>query len=272
MSDAFPLRAEAVRALEENLWALWSRFGRGDGCTLHEDRDALWYDTPISTLPYNGVLRFTVDEDPDRRIDELFEHYRRRGVPSLWIVHPTARPADLAGRLRRRGLEQIEECAGMSADLAALPPPPSAPTGTRIAEVTGADAICDFLELVAWRWNIPAGAAAALPAVMRAFELGVAGSVVRVWLAWRSGVAVAKVGLHLAAGAAGLYGVATRPEARGQGLARTLTLHAFASARAAGYRLGVLHATPMARSLYEKLGFRSQACFGIFAPPHSLHL
>jgi GNAT superfamily N-acetyltransferase len=272
MIDAVSLESDAVRALEENLWALWSRFGRGDGCTLHEERDALWYDTPISVLPYNAVLRFCVDQDADRRIDALFDHYRRRGVPFFWIVHPSARPADLAQRLRRRGLEQIEECAGMSADLAALPPPPSPPAGTRIAEVTSADRLGDFLELVAWRWNIPAAAAASLPAVTRAFELGVPGSAARVWLAWQGGVPVAKVGLYLAAGAAGLYGVATRPQARGQGLARALTLHAFSAARDAGHRLGVLHSTPMARSLYDRLGFRSHAGFGIFAPPHSLHL
>lgn len=141
-----------------------------------------------------------------------------------------------------------------------------------VGEATDAGELRDALDLVAWRWNIPPDAAARLPAVTRAFDLGVPGSRQRVWLAWRDGVPVAKVALYVGAGSAGLYGVATRPEARGRGLARTLTLAAFAAARDAGLRLGVLHATPMARRLYERLGFRSHALFGIFAAPRSLHL
>src|SRR5688500_2088716 len=37
-------RAHIVTAL--NPLAPWSRFGRGDGCTLHEPNDAIWFDTP----------------------------------------------------------------------------------------------------------------------------------------------------------------------------------------------------------------------------------
>lgn len=36
-----------LRALEENLWEMWSNFGRGPSCTLHDEGDALWFDTPI---------------------------------------------------------------------------------------------------------------------------------------------------------------------------------------------------------------------------------
>jgi ribosomal protein S18 acetylase RimI-like enzyme len=113
---------------------------------------------------------------------------------------------------------------------------------------------------------------AALEGIAAAFELGLPGSAVRCWIAWRGAEPVAKAFLHLAAGAAGLYAVATRPEARGLGLARNLTLHGFAAARAAGYRLGILHSTPMARTLYEKLGFLSATRFRMFTPAGSFHL
>jgi len=262
----------ACRALEENLWSLWSRFGRGDGCVLHEESDALWFDTPIPTLPYNAVIRFAVEHDVDRRIDALFAHYRKRGVPFLWMVHPGARPLDLAERLCARGMEEAETCPGMSMRLAELPKAKVPPGGFELREVTDETQAARLLELVGWRWAVPPQVLPMLPAVTRAFEVGRPGSVVRSWLAWRDGVPVAKVLLHLAAGAAGVYGVATIPEARGLGLARALTLEAFATARHEGYGLGVLHSTPMARNMYEKIGFRFQADFRIFAPPHALHL
>lgn len=272
MTVPAPAGSAIVRALEENLQALWSRFGRGDGCALHDDGGALWFDTPLPTLPYNAVLRFAVDDEPERRVDALFEHYRRRSVPFLWIVHPSARPAHLAELLRRRGFEEAEVCPGMALDLDRLPEREPPPDGVEIAEAVAPRDVRDALDLIAWRWEVPSRLAPDLAATTRAFELGTPGSAVRAWLARRDGAPVAKVVLHLAAGAAGIYGVVTRPEARGLGLARRMTIAALHAAREAGHRLAVLHSTPMARSLYERLGFREHATFRVFAPPRALHL
>jgi GNAT superfamily N-acetyltransferase len=264
-------RTSEIRALEENLWSLWSGFGRGDGCTLHDEPDATWFDTPIPTLPYNGVIRFSAEVNAARRIDEIFKHYRRRNVPFFWIVHPTATPG-LAEQLHERGFEEVEACPGMTRELSGLPPLQELPAGVTLSEVGSEAGTSGLLELVGWRWAVPAEALPRLPEVTRAFAVGAPGSPVRSWLAIRDGKPVAKILLNLADGVAGVYGVVTRPEARGMGLARTLTLHAFAAAQQEGYKLGVLHSTPMARTMYEKIGFRAHAPFRIFAPPSALHL
>ena len=39
-----------------------------------------------------------------------------------------------------------------------------------------------------------------------------------------------------------------------------------------GVRTGVLHSTPMAHSLYEKMGFRDAATFRLWATPGDLEL
>jgi ribosomal protein S18 acetylase RimI-like enzyme len=146
------------------------------------------------------------------------------------------------------------------------------PAGVEIREVRDELDPTGMLELAAWRWHVPPEVMPRLRGVARALELGNPGAAVRCWIARRDGVPVAKAFLNLAAGAAGLYGVATKPEARGPGLARTLTLEALDAARQAGYQLGVLHSTPMARSLYEKIGFRTIEPFRVFAPPQTLHI
>jgi hypothetical protein len=114
-------------ALEHNLWSLWSNLGLGPGCALHDEPDLLWFETPIAALPYNTVLRFKVASNIDRRLDAVAEHLRRRSVPQLWVLHPTAAPADLDQRLERRGIHEIEAVAGMAADLSALPKPSPLP-------------------------------------------------------------------------------------------------------------------------------------------------
>jgi predicted acetyltransferase len=85
------------------------------------------------------------------------------------------------------------------------------------------------------------------------------------WQAWLSGAPVAKAGMYLTRHSAGIYAVATRPEARRMGLARLLTLTALHKARDLGNQLAVLHSTPMAESLYHSLGFETIANFELFA-------
>ena len=164
-----------------------------------------------------------------------------------------------------------ETMSGMAANLADLPEPLSAPEGFEIHEVDDETATSHLIEFVAWRWRVPAEAQPHLNAVNQVLGIGTPSAKVRCWMAWHEGVPVSKVILHCAAGAAGIYGVATKPEARGQGLASVLTLVALRAARQAGYQLGVLHSTPMAKRLYITLGFDDVAPFRIFASD-AIHL
>jgi GNAT superfamily N-acetyltransferase len=257
-------RGEVLRALEENLWELWSHFGLGPSCNLYDEDGALWFDTPIPTLPYNTVLRFVVRDDADQRIDALVEHYRRRGVPFLWFVHPSSQPSDLGDRLRQRGLKEVEVVPGMAANLADLPAPSPIPDGYEIREVNESS-MSEWYEIVAWRWNVPPEARPHLLALNQEFRIGMPSAKIRCWLAWHGEMPVCKGVLHCAAGAAGLYGVATKPEARKLGLGRAVAIEALRSAYEDGYEMGILHSSPMAVRLYAKLGFRSVEPFRIFA-------
>ncbi len=71
---------------------------------------------------------------------------------------------------------------------------------------------------------------------------------------------------------AGIYGVATTQEGRGRGLATLLCTTALEEARADGATRTVLHSTPMARSLYHRMGYRDVATFEMWAAPDTLHL
>ena len=65
---------------------------------------------------------------------------------------------------------------------------------------------------------------------------------------------------------------ATTEAGRGKGLARHLTLTGLHAAAGDGITTGVLHSTPMAHSLYEKMGFRDAATFRLWATPGDLEL
>jgi len=116
-----------------------------------------------------------------------------------------------------------------------------------------------------WRWNVPEPYQAEYESIVRCFRFGEPDSKAHMWQAWRGDQPVAKAGMYLAANSAGIYAVVTRPEDRRLGLAQTLTLTALHAARSLGYRVAVLHSTPMAEALYRSIGFSTIAQFRLFA-------
>ncbi|MEM7141980.1 MAG: GNAT family N-acetyltransferase [Actinomycetota bacterium] len=264
---------EAVEHLETNLWSIWSVFGRGPGARLIDEPDVMAFETPLDRAPYSGIMRFRSAGGPtlvDDEIDRLLAPFRARGVAPMWLVHPTAEPADLGLRLNARGFDRAERLTGMTSPLGTLPDPDPTPLGIDVFEVA-ANEPSPWVGLVSWRYGLPTAARDFLVAVYRNEAVGPGGAT-RVWVAMRDGVPVAKAALHLHGESAGVYGVATRPEGRGLGLATQLTLTALRAARGTGARIAVLHSTPMAVSLYRRLGFEPIADFDVYAEPGGLDL
>jgi predicted acetyltransferase len=70
------------------------------------------------------------------------------------------------------------------------------------------------------------------------------------------GEPVAACSVVAGAGVAGLYQVATLPQARGHGLATAIGLTALREAHQRGHDTAVLHSTPLAVKVYRQLGFQ----------------
>ncbi|GAG99826.1 unnamed protein product, partial [marine sediment metagenome] len=97
------------------------------------------------------------------------------------------------------------------------------------------------------------------------FNIGKPSAKAHMWVAWRDGVPIAKVGSYYGAGSVGIYGVATKPEIRGQGLASVLMVETMKAARQAGQKLVLLHSSPLAENLYKRLGFFTVTQFHLYA-------
>jgi GNAT superfamily N-acetyltransferase len=258
-------KEEVIHQVELNLWETWSNFGRGPGCTLHDDGDALWFETPIPVIPYNTVLKFQVVHNTDHRIDDLVSRYAERKVPLLWIVHPSSLPHDLPARLQQHGLQEIEIAPCMARRLENLPQAPPLPDGVEIREAIEDNDLIELYGLAAWRWGVPEEYRSQLGRMIRKFEIGERPSNARFWLAWKENVPISKIGLYNGSGSAGIYGVATKPEARGLGLASILMIKAMQAAKAMGYKLAVLDSSPLAEKLYQRLGFITVAPLRLYS-------
>lgn len=258
-------RKTLIDEIEINLWEMWSHWGMGPGCSLHDDADALWFETPIPLMPFNGVFKFKAKNDAKAKIESIINQFKTREVPFIWVVHPTSAPDDLYEQLINHGLKDVEPIFGMAKKLTELSEIPALPDGIEIRKARDEHDVIAFNQFAAWRWSVPDEYKDRHIKLLSQFRLGKQGTHTHVWQAWKDDQPIAKVGMYLGSGSAGIHAVATKPDARGLGLAKALTLTALNEAQSVGYKLAVLHSTPMAQPLYKKLGFESIADFSLFA-------
>ena len=156
---------------------------------------------------------------------------------------------------------------GMIHDLEDLAPVPELPSGIDVDEADVGHGAA-WLDLVSTRYGLDEDDSPYLRGVFDRYI----GTGVRVWIASHHGVPVSKLGVHSGNDVAGIYGVATTERGRGMGLASLLTGVALHAAATAESRASVLHSTPMAHSMYQRLGYRDAATFELWARPNEVHL
>ena len=84
------------------------------------------------------------------------------------------------------------------------------------------------------------------------------------YLGFLDGIPIARSALALDAWVAGVYAVATIPTARGKGIGRIMTVMPLLRARQLGYRVGILQASDMGYSLYQKIGFKDVCRYRLY--------
>jgi ribosomal protein S18 acetylase RimI-like enzyme len=191
--------------------------------------------------------------------------FTERGMPWRWLVHESSRPADLGERLMAAGLEPVGDNPAMALDLAGFEQEPL-PTGIAIERVTDEDGLRRWREVSRrgmeldpvrdeawWTAHRRPGFADDAPLVN--------------YVAALDGEPVAVAALFDSAGVAGIYNVATVPEARGRGYGRAVTAEAIAEGVRRGLRIAALGSSPLGFPVYRRLGFVEYGRLRSYAPP-----
>lgn len=253
-----------IEAIEANFLETFLKFGRTSQGQVHESVELLWYTTNVPFPFYNMVLRTQLEtHEVDAKIYETMEHFKGRHFPMFWLICPSTRPANLGAVLESHGLIHVEDAPGMAVDLLALDSETSIPSNLMIERVNDLEMFEQWVDVFVTGYEVPAIARDPIRDIHAQLGFDPNGSW-HYYLAWLNGKPVATSWLALGAGVAGIYGVATLPESRRQGVGTAVTLAPLLEARKMGYRIGILHSLPMGFNVYRNLGFQEYCKFSTY--------
>jgi ribosomal protein S18 acetylase RimI-like enzyme len=203
----------------------------------------------------NNVHRVRLEPDQVGDVaGESTAHFREHGVPALWWVTPLSRPEDPGRDLEAHGWRLDDPIPWMAARIDRLRCPELQPAPFRIARVTDKALHAGFIQAMTAGFSMNEPERHAMNSLAAAVGYAPDAPWVR-WVAFLDDRPVASSGLMVGGGVAGVYNVATAPDARRRGIGAALTATAIAEGRERGYRVSVLGASKMGYGVYRRMGF-----------------
>jgi hypothetical protein len=257
-----------VRAIEGNLLAFHPYFRQWPRSRGETTPKLSWTITDIQFAMFNNILGARLTEnEADSAIEAAIARGRVNNVPLLWFTGPSTTPADLGDRLVKHGFVKDEDAPGMAADLSTFPEL-KLPEGLEIRPVNDAAVLAIWCDTAVKAYGMPPSVVPHFLDWFSTFPLNAQASL-RHYVAFYRGQPAATASMLLAAGAAGLYNIATIPDLRGRGIGSAITLAPLRAALSEGFRISVLQSSADGFPVYSRLGFKQYCTIGsyVWAPP-----
>jgi GNAT superfamily N-acetyltransferase len=252
------MQEEYVSLIQENMLAYFRLFAGLPGITC-VDTDELFWLVSARDQPGNQVLRTRLPPDGiEERIDALIGEIGQHTDHCDWMVFPGCQPANLGGRLARRGMPAGPGGIWMLTSLPARPRPSSAPTNFRVEQVR------DLAALERWQAVSAAGFGIDVQVHADAYSRHGFGpdACSLHYIGYEGDEPVTSATLLAAGGIAGVWDISTPPAFRGRGFGGAITLHLLREAQVRGYQHAWVWSSKMGKSVYERVGFAASD-FGV---------
>jgi ribosomal protein S18 acetylase RimI-like enzyme len=247
--------ADLAKIVCEACWAHFRSWAAWPGITVHAEHDITWTEAPITHVFFNQVYgaRFSRLETR-RRISTIVTQAQHRGMPVIWRVGPDSTPDNLGLRLEDGGFTYVDDALAMAVDLAAFEIDEQPPSHIQIETVQDDAGLREWTSIGIEGFDFPTFAEEPVFAMHRAIGRDAARSH-EMYLARIDGTAVGMATLVTECGVATLQNLATRKNARRQGVGTALPRHVMREGRKRGLATGVLQASSMGQGVYRRIGF-----------------
>jgi len=221
-----------------------------------------WFIAGPPLLKANGIVRAVfAPEAIEAGIIAALAPFRTDHLNVTWWVGPSSTPQNLGKYLQQHGLKHNRDMMGMAMDLHHLPPPDPLP-GLTVERIRDKATLSQWYNILAKSFPMSFEQAYLDALALTSLEPD---AVERHFIARLNGEIVAISSVFFGGGVAGLYNLATLPQARSQGIGAWLTIKTYEEALSLGYHVATLQTTyPNALRLYHHLGFEVYCKIGIY--------
>lgn len=233
-----------IAPVEDNLLSFAERLAESPVVRRDPHPDVLALHSDVAFPPFNSVSGARFGRQAAARAQDVAGPYLEAGLPWMWWLTPSTTSPELEATLSDLGLVR-DPVPGMYRDLdAAVHAAP--PDGVEVSTTDDADL---FVGLAVAGFELPDWVAAPMTTVVRDFP-GAINVVATV-----DGAPAACGTAYLTGATAGLYNIASLPEARGRGAGYAVTAGLLDVALEAGCTHAILHSSEAGFALYRRLGF-----------------
>lgn len=250
-----PSNSSLATAVKANLYAFFRLLGRSPKSEFYAQPSLIRWHTPVPHPWFQGVLSAKpAAQDGDQLVGDMVSYFMSRGVTGFtWWLEPDLQADSWSSHLSAHGFRYDKSTPGMAVHLAALPRSVPQPEHFTHQVVEDLETLEVWVRTFILGYGLPEAWARDFFELLASLGLDLP---LRHYLGYLDGEPVANSSLLLEAGVAGIYNVATIPEARGQGIGAALTLSPLLNAAELGYHAGVLQSSEMGFSVYRRLGFQ----------------
>jgi hypothetical protein len=200
---------------------------------------------------FNRVINTRLThQNVDEKVKETISYFKEKDLPFTWQVNPWDTPPNLPLILKENGLKQ-GLTPGMVLKLTELKPPKK-PERFHAVEVETPEMREEYAWLLARGYGIPEFAHPIFVDMFNYIELT---DDYCHYIGYLGGEPVSTTSILYSDGVAGIYNVATLPSARGKGMGSMITAVPLVKAIERGYKISILHSSPMGYNIYKRLGY-----------------
>jgi GNAT superfamily N-acetyltransferase len=253
-----------VKAIEENMYAMTPLTHGWPRTEVYTGKDVSWCLTDIGFPTCNPIIHLNMKpEAVNGLLDMLTAKARKRKINlHCWTTQNTA-PSNMGEYLTAHGFMTQGGSTGMAIDLLNLNEKNDAPPGFNIIEVKDNKTLKTWCQVAGTGFSIPEQAISTIIEWLT-LEIKIK-QPMKFYLGLLDGKPVATSQYYLGCGVAGIYFVATLPEARNKGIGFSITQKPLLEAKKLGYRVGILQASKMGYPVYLKLGFKEYSKIGSYS-------